>query len=60
MQGPWGANAVTLWDVLKALADGGEYERIRKSFDQDWYTVPEAACELNKRGADFHPETLRR
>ncbi len=51
---------MSLWDVLKALADGGEYERIHKSFDQEWYTVPEAVRELNKRGADFHPETLRR
>lgn len=49
-----------MWDVLKVLADGGEYERLRKSFAQEWYTVPEAVRELNERGADIHPETLRR
>ncbi|PLS86576.1 MAG: hypothetical protein CYG60_06505 [Actinobacteria bacterium] len=46
--------------LLRALAEGGEFQRINKSFGQEWYTVPEAVRELNKRGADVHPETLRR
>lgn len=51
----------SLWKaLLKGLAGAGEYERLNKSFDREWYTVPEATRELNKRGADVHPETLRR
>lgn len=42
------------------MAEAGELERLKKSFDQEWYTVPEAVRELNAKGADFHPETLRR
>lgn len=51
----------SLWiKLLKGLADSGEFERLSKSFEQDWYTVPEAVRELNAKGADVHPETLRR
>ena len=38
----------------------GERDRLSDSFAQEWYTVPEATRELNKRGAEVHPETLRR
>lgn len=52
---------MNLWELfVQGMAETGEMERLKKSFEKEWYTVPEAVRELNAKGVDVTLETLRR
>ncbi len=61
MQGPGGFAAVSnggtsLWSqLLKGLAWAGEYNRLDRSFDQEWYNGPGGGARAEQEGRRHPP-----